>query len=365
MTLARIITHSDLCARELAFHLLGRGYAVEIVSPDSIPDNFADLELRVDADSGDQLVASLAAYEGQRVSVLDFVHRVKTPTDEIVLGPPVVGNAPRVLGGPVVITLPPTIDDTEASTDSPNWISESSLRAEDALLADPYPYPEICPELRSEEAAHLPETEQTFPLSTSDTPELASLPANLELSEASPSERAVEPLSYFARQTSSIALPFAGPAVVLPTWEQQTLDSPIEWKSIAPAALTLTAVIICSLFLAFGVRASGKPSVGSSASARNTPSAPNASSRVFEKVTTIAKPAATTHVASPPNISSRPAADVIAPDTVTYLDRRYKPASKPNPRHARASSTRRPRGGYVAADTTTYLNRATPPQSAK
>jgi hypothetical protein len=54
MTLARIITHSNLCARELAFHLLGRGYAVEIVSPDSIPDNFADLELRVDADSGDQ-----------------------------------------------------------------------------------------------------------------------------------------------------------------------------------------------------------------------------------------------------------------------------------------------------------------------
>ncbi len=95
MALARIITHSDLCARELAFHLLGRGYAVEIVSPDFIPNNFADLELRVDGQSGDQLVASLEAHEGQHTAALEFVHRVKAPMEEFILTPPVVAPRPR------------------------------------------------------------------------------------------------------------------------------------------------------------------------------------------------------------------------------------------------------------------------------
>ena len=49
MALARIITRSNAWSRELEFDLLARGYAVEIVSPDKIPDNIADLELRVDA----------------------------------------------------------------------------------------------------------------------------------------------------------------------------------------------------------------------------------------------------------------------------------------------------------------------------
>ena len=48
MALARIITRSHTCSRELALDLLARGYAVEIVSPDEIPENLADLELRVE-----------------------------------------------------------------------------------------------------------------------------------------------------------------------------------------------------------------------------------------------------------------------------------------------------------------------------
>jgi hypothetical protein len=59
MALARIITRSHAYARELTLDLLARGYAVEIVSPDKIPDNLADLELRVDARPGDQLIASV------------------------------------------------------------------------------------------------------------------------------------------------------------------------------------------------------------------------------------------------------------------------------------------------------------------
>jgi len=338
MTLARIITHSNLCARELAFHLLGRGYAVEIVSPDSVPDNFADLELRVDADSGDQLVASLAAYEGQRVSSPDFVARVKAPKNEVMLRPRVVGDAPRILDQPVVINVAPTIDDTEASELSPDWTSHpSSLRAKDALDAEARP--DLGPELRREELAHVFPTEEALPISTLDTLPLDTLPANVELSAPAPDEKTVEPLSYFARQTSSIALPFAGPAEVLPTWERQTVDHPVEWKFFAPAALTLTAVLLWSLFLAFGVRASAKPSVGRSTPTRTAVASASASSPIPEKRPTTGKPGVDRHIASRPNRSRRHAADLIAPDTVTYLDGRYGPPAKPKPLHTQASST--------------------------
>jgi hypothetical protein len=365
MTLARIITHSDLCARELAFHLLGRGYAVEIVSPDSIPDNFADLELRVDADSGDQLVASLAAYEGQRISALELVPLVKVTKDAVPLPPGVRGDALGALGDPVVIDVASTIGDTEASVDSPSRTSSSiSWLAEDALEAESFP--EVCPDLLSEKAAHLTPAQEVSPSSTSDISHLDAFPANVDspanpdLSAVSPTVRTNETLSYFARQTSSIALPFAGPAVVLPIGEQQTVDRPLPWKFIAPAALTLTAVVLLSLFLAFGVRASAKPAVSSSNPMR-TPAASKASSPVSANVTRPGNPGAELHIAKRPNIASRHTADVIAPDTVTYLDERYKPPVKSKPLHAKASSVKRARGN-VAVDTTTYFSSATSPR---
>jgi len=367
MTLARIITHSDLCARELAFHLLGRGYAVEIVSPDSIPDNFADLELRVDADSGDQLVASLAAYEGQRSSAIDFVARVKVPMDEGVFRP-VVGETTRVLSNPVLSDVIPivsyrTVGDREASADSPDPTSwPVSLLAEDAL--DPEARSDLSLDLCSETAAHLPPAGEVLPSSTSDMPQLEPLPEQPGSSAVIPIEITDEPLSYFARQTSLIAMPFAGPAVVLPTWEQQTPDRPIEWKSIAPAALTLTAVVLLSLFLAFGVRASAKPSTASSTPTRTAAASANAPSPVSEKVATSEKPRAGLQVASRPKLSSTRVADVIAPDTVTYLDGRYKPASKAKPLHAKPSSNRSSRAN-AAPDTTIYFSSATSPQPAK
>ena len=49
MALARIITRSHQYAQQLALDLLARGYTVEIVSPEAIPANPADLELRVEA----------------------------------------------------------------------------------------------------------------------------------------------------------------------------------------------------------------------------------------------------------------------------------------------------------------------------
>jgi hypothetical protein len=78
MALARIITRSHSCSRELALDLIARGYAVEIVSPDSIPDNLADLELRVEEDHGNQLVASVRAHNGDRSASLEFVHHLQS-----------------------------------------------------------------------------------------------------------------------------------------------------------------------------------------------------------------------------------------------------------------------------------------------
>src|SRR4029077_11508189 len=88
MPLARIITRSNPCSRELALDLLSRGYAVEIVSPDSVPDNLADLELRVEEDPGNQLVASVEAHNGERTASLEFLHYLKAPMPDFIRRPP-------------------------------------------------------------------------------------------------------------------------------------------------------------------------------------------------------------------------------------------------------------------------------------
>lgn len=84
MALARIISRSQQCWRELAVDLLARGYSVEIVSPDAIPDNLADLELRVEADAADKLTATVEARGGDQAASLDFVHHLKTPMGDFV-----------------------------------------------------------------------------------------------------------------------------------------------------------------------------------------------------------------------------------------------------------------------------------------
>ncbi len=88
MALARIITSSHACSRELALDLLARGYAVEIVPPDRIPDSLADLELRVDADPGNQLIANVKAHSGERCASIDFVHHLKAPMADFIRKPP-------------------------------------------------------------------------------------------------------------------------------------------------------------------------------------------------------------------------------------------------------------------------------------
>jgi hypothetical protein len=87
MPSARIITRSQVCARELALDLLSRGYCVEIVSPDRIPNNFADLELRVDSGPDGELISNIEAHNGKRSTSLDLVHHLKTPMEDFVRKP--------------------------------------------------------------------------------------------------------------------------------------------------------------------------------------------------------------------------------------------------------------------------------------
>ncbi len=119
MPLARIISHSHEHCRELAVDLLARGYAVEIVSPDRIPDNFADLELRVDADTPNALTANVAAHTGEHSSFLDFVHHLGAPMGDFVRRPPrakfeSVANPPSVNFNAELSLVP------EVETPSPN-----------------------------------------------------------------------------------------------------------------------------------------------------------------------------------------------------------------------------------------------------
>ncbi len=88
MALARIITRSHECSRVLAVDLLARGYAVEILTPDEVPNDFADLELRVEADPSGELSASVEAHNGSHTASLDFVHHLKTPIEPFVRRPP-------------------------------------------------------------------------------------------------------------------------------------------------------------------------------------------------------------------------------------------------------------------------------------
>jgi hypothetical protein len=346
MALARIITHSNLCARELAFHLLGRGYAVEIVSPDSVPNNFADLELRVDAQSGDQLVASLTAHEGQRIAALDFVHRVKLPMEEVMLTMPVFSDTQPV-ENPVVINVAPSIAEMEAGADSsypaPHYVSPFEETGPDL---------EFRTNLPSDKAAHLspPQdpsedpSEGQLPLSPSATAELESTLAEAMPAAITSREIPDEPLSYFARQTSSIALPFAGPAVVLPTWKPQIVDRTVGRKSVLPAALTLAAIVLLALFLAFAVRQTAKASDGSFTTA-STPAIPGSASTpnsgMSEKVATVDTPSTNRPVAGRPKGSTRHEADLIAPNTVVYLDSRYKPLSKPQTKRPKQKAKQR------------------------
>jgi hypothetical protein len=119
MAFARIITHSQICSRELALVLLARGYTVEIVSPDKVPDNFADLELRVEAGAANELVANVEAHNRESTTSLEFVHNLKAPIVNLPQRPSELGEAAHPSGTPVSFHTGPCVEDMALSVGDP------------------------------------------------------------------------------------------------------------------------------------------------------------------------------------------------------------------------------------------------------
>jgi hypothetical protein len=305
MALARIITHSQVCSRELALDLLARGYAVEIISPENVPDNTADLELRVDIGPGDQLIANVEAHDGERAASLEFVRHLKAPTVNFMHGPPEIADA----GG---------------------------LEEDACQILSPTP---------------------------------------------------VEPAGCFAVEVAASHQPnMAQPTVVELTRVEQSRVRSTGWPW--RAALTLVLVVLPAVVLVFSVRRTSKaaartpevlpaekiaaPSTGMNplravdaeqdpardpgqVSAAPLPTAAADSEGNFRHAPTevqvgkVGAPAA-----SPRTAVSRD--DLIARDTVTYLDKRFEPTPKAKPAKPRPAHG----GGVIAANTVTYLNKPVP-----
>jgi hypothetical protein len=136
MALARIISRSHQCSRELALDLLARGYAVEIVSPDAVPDNLADLELRVEADAANELAGSAEAHGVAHAAVLDFVHHLKAPMGDFIRRPPLASPTVSFPTQPVSFNAEPDAD-VDVAPPSENWHAPEPKRPKLGILPDP------------------------------------------------------------------------------------------------------------------------------------------------------------------------------------------------------------------------------------
>ena len=397
MALARIITRSHPCARQLALDLLARGYAVEIVSPDAIPDNIADLELRVEAAPGDQLIASVEAHDGAHSASLEFVHHLKAPMVDFIRRPPEpLEPVPAVHfpAQPVHFNAKPSIEKVELPAEAPHLPPEPVSPAAEIPC-----HPGFDPKTSSP------------PISPPEP--LPSLP--------------VEPPSHFAAEASTIAKPIARPIakpIAKPTTTPSTMGRTwtirLKWQPLLSgrsvawhwrAALSFAAVALVAMVLGFGIRqtdkASADPSSGASSGSALTEKVAAASADLgllsaadagkdsgqlrasamslptirpalksegnsghAPKDSRIPKAAAGAPTATArTGIPRKHGDDLIAPDTVTYLDHRASNKAIPTAEPAKPSARRHPSSrkhrGVVAANSVTYLNNKPATKPAK
>src|SRR5712692_4671997 len=415
MALARIITRSQACSRELALDLLARGYAVEIVSPDKIPDNIADLELRVDAGPGDQLIASVEAHDGEHSASLEFVHHLKSPMGDFIRRPPEPRESVVFSEEPVRFNAEPSIEEVELLAEAPQLAAKTVSPAA-AILRRPGFDPKTSARLISP-----PEPLPSLPL---------------------------EPPSHFASEASTIARPtIARPTIARPTIARPTIARPmiarptttpstmgrsytirLRWKPLLTgrsvawywrAALSFAAVVLVAMVLGFGIRqtrnASADPSSGASSGAEpvekiaapatdvdllsaadagkdsgqlpasavsplttrpalksdgNSDHAPKESQVTSAGASITGATTANAATAGSRAATSRKHGDdLVARDTITYLDHRasdkaVSKAEPPRPFARRHPSSRKHRG-VIAANSVTYLNNKPAPKSAK
>jgi len=349
MALARIISRSPQCSQALALDLLTRGYTVEVVSPDAIPDNFADLELRVEGDASSHLTANVAVHDGEHSTSLDFVHHLKAPMGSFVRRPPETGPAAYFPDSPV------------------------TFNAEQGLFDDvelPRKAPELAP--ASHALKVLPEPEEAVPLFT--PPEQVLPPA-----KESEEEHRTGITIIIHRSRSKPKLkpkPKPKPSSTSGGW-------------FLRSAIGFAALVVLAVVLGRGVRRDGGASLAQSSVLELPKTAPAEEANVLavreaqrlpdtaespvsgaqEKRMEVSPNGASPNATSskPPSVPSSSkteisigkADDLRTPDATIYRDMPIAQVAK-NTRHHKGR--RRHHDDAVAADTVTYLDRTVPPK---
>lgn len=360
MALARIITRSQACSRELALDLLSRGYAVEIVSPDAVPDNIADLELRVEEDPGNQLAATVEVHNDGRTASLEFLHYLKAPMPEFVRRP-----MESLQSAPLAETSGTSIKEPTIET--------IELPAEPTQLTAFTTVTETPTEMMVASAVSLPEVRAA-----------EEVPGYFPIAEPDVSVARAETMDEGSRQN-------VGPHR---RWHGRSAGW--FWRT----SITFGSVMMVALLLAFGARRIGRAdgqsdlaalpdksatvsnnlvSVAdaarvSASDARPVPAPPNSPAESAgtdaaqaPQQTAVAKPTPAVEITR--KVLPQRNDDVVAHDTVTYVDKRFAPQTAAAPgkrrkpithlaRHHRSPHSRR--GEVVAANKVTYLDKPAP-----
>jgi len=407
MALARIITRSQPCSRQLAFDLLARGYAVEVVSPDSIPDNLADLELRVEEDPGNQLVASVEAHNGERTASLEFLHYLKAPMPDFIRRPPLEPHAAVPFPEPAVSIdaeqgAEPAELPANATQPAPESVSLAAKILRDSKL-DPKP--------DSEESARLvlppdpspspasPTGQDAVAVSTMAKPTVAkptiakATIAKAMIAEAMIANRTLVKAMISRATISTATIAKVTIARMVRQWGWR--DRSARWSSWR-IALTAVGTLLLLLVLGYGVHRTNKASAQSSGPARTNRVAEASSDmnllngmgpRKNAERNPVSPPAIkpeiksddnSNHTPREPQVAKTAAAaagsgamvprrhgdGLIARDTVTYLNQRTFDQAASRTRISQPSGSRQPgsrkQDGVIAANTVTLDDKPAP-----
>ena len=273
MALARIITQSQACSRELALDLLARGYAVEIVSPDSIPNDIADLELRVDTIPGNQLIATVEAHNGERTASLEFLHQLKAPIPDFIRRPPQPRASPHPPQEPVRFNTLPGIEAAELPAEAPQLAPKAVSPVAGVLFAPqpdreedarPILPPEPLPSIPVEPPAFFAEEASTIARPTLVEPTLVE-PTTVEPTTVEPTLVEAMTVEAMTVEPTLVEATLVEAMTVEQKGEAQPPDRPAEW--IWRAALAFAGVVLLALVLAFGMRRTDKAFAQSSGAA--------------------------------------------------------------------------------------------------
>jgi hypothetical protein len=433
MPLARIITRSHQCSRELAVDLLARGYTVEIVSPDKIPDNIADLELRVDAGPGDQLTANVKTHTGEHSASLDFVHHLRSPMMDFIRRPPDPSETVHFPEQSINFDAEPDFEDmerlAEAAQPAPEPISPAAEiplnsivnydHEEDPSLvtapllslivpltpepiAEPDPLPAVEPPrislaedailvqplAQSVPAPLLPDSSTTpasppvlqSALSSQQSPQQSSQRIPQRISQRS-SPRQNRHLAPRYRRTAIISVSIVLVALLLGFGMRRTTGGASDQNSLGPENVA-AATTHLNVFIPPDVgKGLGRPSpaavsapvvIPKSAPAHATTHASTGATThaIKESVPESASPkVAASSAHTPAKISHKHSEDLIARDTVTYLDKSAAENAPAKAKVTKRSVHRHPstsqHGGVIAANSVTYLSNNPTPKTPK